>query len=54
MEGKELAVPFNPVLFSCTVKNLVDTEMMNTMIYDKAKEGGMTKNEFMLSILNSL
>ena len=46
MEGKELAVPFNPVLFSCKVKNLVDTEMMNTMIYDKAKEGGMTKNEF--------
>ena len=46
MEGKELAVPFNPVLFSCKVKNLVDTEMMNTMIYDKAKEGGMTKQEF--------
>ena len=46
MEGKTLAVPFQPTLFNCTVKNLVDTEMMNTLIYDKAKEGGMTKNEF--------
>ena len=46
MEGKTLNVPFAPRLFDCTVKNLVDTEMMNTLIYDKAKEGGMTKNEF--------
>ena len=46
MEGKKLSVPFTPTLFSCTAENRVNTEMMNTMIYDKAKEGGMTKNEF--------
>ena len=46
MEGKTLAVPFEPTLFNCTVENRVNTEMMNTMIYDKAKTGGMTKNEF--------
>ncbi|WP_195546681.1 PspA/IM30 family protein [Bacteroides intestinalis] len=46
MEGKTLSVPFQPTLFNCTVENRVNTEMMNTMIYDKAKTGGMTKNEF--------
>lgn len=46
MEGKTLPVSFQPALFNCEVVNIVNTEMMNTMIYDKAKTGGMTKNEF--------
>lgn len=46
MEGKSLTVPFTDVLFGCKVENRVNTEMMNTMIYAKAKDGGMTKNEF--------
>lgn len=46
MMGKTLNAPFAPILYSCGVQNIVDTEKMNVWIYDKAKEGGMTKNEF--------
>lgn len=46
MEGKTLPVAFTPTLFDCGLESIVNTEMMNTMIYDKAKAGGMTKNEF--------
>ncbi|EPT32823.1 PspA/IM30 family protein [Phocaeicola abscessus] len=50
----KLPVDFPASLYECIdYKNIIGTEMMNVYIYDKVKEGGMTKAEFHATYLDS-